>query len=254
MAWPIRKARLAQFALLTVVAGEVSWAAAEVLILRSEGARASRHYRTGTRHPDNKIFELRPGDSLVILASGGTRTWNRPGFYSLVQPARPLVMNGRQVRVETGAVRSAPIEPGVKPTAVWEYDIRHSGPLCVPNGGRPTLWRPRDAAPARITITTAGGATHSFDWPAGTITMEWPAALPVTDGGSYLITSSRDPRTVRVTAQVLPALAAGDTAQLATRLVAERCSGQLDTLIATRIDATAPALAEPETGGAARSR
>ncbi len=250
----ISKARLAQFALLAFAAGEISAAAAEVLVLRSDGPRASRHYRTGTRHADNAVFELRPGDSMVVLAPGGTRTWRGPGYYSLVRPPRPLILaNGQQVRVETGVVRSSPAVPGVHPTAVWEYDIAREGKLCVQAGTRPILWRPGSGAAARVTITGAG-ASHSFDWPAGAINAPWPEALPVTDGGSYLIESTRAQRPVRVTLEVLSPAAESDVDRLATELVGQRCTGQLDTLIATRVDPAAPVLAEPSSLGSQRGR
>lgn len=253
-----RARRLVQFAVLALAAGEISAAAAEVLVLRAEGPRASRAYRTGTRHADNAIFELRPGDSLVVLGSGGTRNWRGPGYYSIVQPARPLVLaNGQQVRVQTGVVRNIAPEPGVAPTDVAEYDIGRAGRLCVASGAAPLLWRPRGGGAARVTIATAGGASHGFDWAAGTSTMAWPSSLPVTDGATYILTSSRAARPVRITLKVLPRATSADTGALAARLLEARCTAQLDTLIATRADPDAPVLAEPapraNRGGATRA-
>ena len=44
----ISATRLAQFALLTVAASEISHAAAEVLILRTDGPSARRQFRVGS--------------------------------------------------------------------------------------------------------------------------------------------------------------------------------------------------------------
>ncbi|HEY0117017.1 MAG TPA: hypothetical protein VGB54_14995, partial [Allosphingosinicella sp.] len=146
--------RIAQLAVLALMAGEISAAAAQVLVLRSDGARASRHYRTGTRFPDDAVFDLRPGDSLVVLARGGTRTFRGPGAYSVGQPAQSYVLaGGRRVRIQTGVVRQPPRIAGVDPTQVWEYDTRQAGRLCVKAGARPLLWRPGSADPSRMTIT-----------------------------------------------------------------------------------------------------
>lgn len=241
MARSLRGKRIAQFAVMALAAGELPAAAAEVLVLRSDGPRAERHYRAGSRHADNAIFQLRPGDSLVVLAAGGTRSWRGPGYFSLAAPARPLVLaNGQQVRVQTGALRSPPRQEGVQPTEFWHYDIRAGGDLCVPVGTRPTLWRPRSDAPARATLTAASGVTHSFDWPADQTSLAWPDAVPVRDKERYFLTLNGTPRAVRVEAHVLPQAADASVDQIAAQLVQSGCSAQLDTLIATRVDPSAP--------------
>jgi hypothetical protein len=252
MARSVRGKRIAQFALLVLAAGEVSAAAAEVLVLSSGGPRASRHYRAGSRHADNTVFDLRPSDTLVVLAAGGTRSWRGPGYFSLVAPARPLVLNGQRVRVQTGVVRSAPRQEGVQPTDYWHYDVRAEGNLCVTSGARPTLWRPRSPAPARVTLTAANGITHSFDWPAGQLTMAWPEAVPVRDGARYYLSTNSAPQPVRITANVIAAAASQRTDGIALQLVSRGCKSQLDTLIATRVDPTAPVVASAAPTGGGR--
>lgn len=246
MARSVRGRRLAQLVLLAVAAGEISAAAAEMIVLRSVGPRAPRHYAAGSRHADNAVFELRPGDSLVVLAPGGTRNWRGPGYFGLIP--RPVVLaNGQQARVTTGVVRSAPRREGVQPTQYWDYDIRSEGDLCVAGGARPSLWRPRGTSPARVTITAAGGTSHSFLWPAGQTRVEWPDAVPVRDRARYFLTVVGAAEPVRITTHVLAPAAEERTDQIATSLVQRGCKAQLDTLIATRVDPTAPVM--PPTAG-----
>jgi hypothetical protein len=245
--------RFAQIALLTLAAGEISAAAAEVLVLSSGGPRASRHYKPGSRHPDETIFDLRPSDTLVVLAAGGTRSWRGPGYFSLVAPARPLILaNGQRARVQTAAVRTPPRQEGVQPTDFWHYDVRQDGNLCVANGARPLLWRPRSGAPARVTLTAANGASHAFDWPANQLVMGWPEAVPVRDKGLYYLAGTGREQPVRITAHLVPP--AGDRmADIAVQFVNRGCKAQLDTLVATRADPTAPVV-EPTAGAPGGSR
>jgi hypothetical protein len=239
--------RMAQVALLTFAAGEISAAAADVLVLQTVGPRAPRHYRVGTRHADNAVFELRPGDSMTVLARGGTRQWRGPGFYSVVAPPRPLVLaNGQTVRVQTGVVRGELPRPGMQPTEVWEYDASKEGRLCVPAGTTPHLWRPLSNAAAAVTIRASNGVSRRVEWAPGTYRMPWPAALPLTSGASYVIEQGGGQPTIRVTPVALTT-GASETQALATLLLARGCSAQLQTLIATRFDPTAPVVTPPTT-------
>jgi hypothetical protein len=248
MARSVRGRRLAQLVLLTVAAGELSAAAAEMLVLRSNGPRAPRHYASGSRHPDNTVFELRPGDSLVVLAPGGTRNWRGPGFFGLNQgPA--VLANGQRVRVNAGVVRAPPRQEGVLPTQYWDFDIRSEGHLCVASGAGPSLWRPRSSAPIRVTITAASGTSHSFQWPAGQTRIEWPDAVPVRDGARYFLATAGAAQPVGITTHILAPAAGDRTDQIATQLVQRGCQAQLDTLIATRVDPAAPVV-QPAAGRA----
>jgi hypothetical protein len=244
--------RLITAAAVAVTLGGAGAAAAEVLVLRAQGPGASRHYRAGTHLPDATLFNLRVGDSLVVLTSGGTRSFRGPGVYSASQNPTPFVMaDGRRVRVRAGVVRGEPREEGVQPTEIWDFDSRDSDSLCIAAGARPTLWRPASASAVRVTITAATGASASFDWPAGVARMPWPQELAAVDGGVYSLATDRSRRTVQITTRMLPALAQGDLDRLAAALLAGQCRTQLDTLIATRPDPAAPVMASGAT--AARS-
>ena len=82
-------------------------AAANVLVVRS----TNPSYRAGQSLPDNARITLRDGDQVMILASGGTRTFRGPGTYSPnSRVANATVSDGGRV-ARIGAVRDAGIVP-----------------------------------------------------------------------------------------------------------------------------------------------
>ena len=233
------KKRFIQFALLAIAAGEISAASADVLILRSLGPSA-RQYPAGSRVPDSARFTLRPGDSVVILASGSTRTFRGPGTYSANGPANAFAGNSAQVRRQTGAVRGPGSSEVRRPADIWQFDVTQSGRACILAGSRPVLWRPSSERTVRVTITPQSGDPQTLNWDAGRATLNWPAGIPVVDGASYQISWTGGTSPTRLTAKTLAAIPANNVEAVATALLTNQCRGQLDVLIATR-DAEAAA-------------
>ena len=243
MSWSPRKRRLVQFAVLAIAAGEISAAAAEVLILRSAGPSA-RNYPAGRRVADSASFTLRPGDVVVVLANGATRTFRGPGSYTALGPVRrgPQMAGGSNVRRQTGAVRTdLPDAPVARPADIWQFDVTQSGRACVLPGQRPVLWRPQSDRAVRLTITPQTGAAQTVSWNAGQATLEWPASVPIVNGASYQLNWTGAPGPVRVTAQTLSGIQIGNVDAVATAFLANNCRSQLDVLIATRAASDGPA-------------
>lgn len=232
--------RFAQFAVLAMLGGEVSYLAAEVLVLRSVGPSA-RRYAAGQRLPDNATFSLRPGDTVVVLSSAGTRTLRGPGTCNASGAGCTGRLAAGQVRVGTGATRGPGDVPAVPhPDNVWHVNVTQSGRACVTAGGSPTLWRPSAERTVQLTITPQTGAAQTVTWAQGQTTLVWPASVPIVDGGSYQLSWTGGASPTRLTAKSVRPVAAGDTAALATALLDNQCRGQLDTLIAAN-DADRPA-------------
>jgi hypothetical protein len=242
VSWSPRKRRLVQFAVLAIAAGEISAAAAEVLILRSAGPSA-RNYPAGRRVADNTSFTLRPGDVVVVLANGATRTFRGPGSYSALGPVRrgPQMAGGSNVRRQTGAVRGNEGSAVAIPADIWQFDVSQSGRACVLPGQRPVLWRSQSDRAVRLTITPQSGAAQTVSWNAGQATLQWPASVPIIDGASYQLNWSGAPGPVRVTARTLTGLQIGNVDAVASAFLDNNCRSQLDVLIATRAAADGPA-------------
>jgi hypothetical protein len=214
------------------MAGEVSYLAAEVLVLKAMGP-AARRYSAGQRLPDNATFVLRPGDAVTVLAPGGTRTFRGPGTFSANGPARAGGFAAVGPRRQTGATRGDPNAVVIStPEDVWQVDVTQSGRACVPTGQRPTLWRPQADQAIAVTITPPTGAPQTVNWARGQKTLAWPASVQVADNASYQISWTGGARPSRLTTRTLANVPAGNLDALALALISNQCYGQLDVLIA----------------------
>lgn len=231
--------RFAQFAMLAFMAGEISYVAAEVLVLRSVGPSA-RRYPAGQRLPDNATFSLRPGDTIVVLSGAGTRTLRGPGTCNASGAGCTGRLASGQVRVGTGATRGDPPVAGPHPTDVWQVNITQSGRACVAAGGTPMLWRPSAERAVQLTITPQTGVAQTVTWAQGQTILAWPRSVPIVDGASYQLNWTGGASPTRLTAKSIQPVARGDVAGLATALLDSQCRSQLDTLIAAH-DADRPA-------------
>lgn len=222
--------RFAQFALLAFMAGEVSYAAAQVMVLRSVGPSAGR-YPAGQRLPDNASFTLRPGDAVTVLAGGGTRTFRGPGTYSASGPARAGGTASAGPRRMTGAVRGSGNAAVARPDDIWQVDVTQSGRACVAAGQRPTLWRPTADKAVQLTITPPTGTPQTVNWAQGQKTLAWPTSLQVADNASYQLSWTGGTSPTRLTTRTLAAVPGNNTEALASAFITNQCRGQLDVLI-----------------------
>lgn len=208
-------------------------AAANVLVVRSTNAS----YRAGQSLPDNARFTLRAGETVVILASGGTRTLRGPGTFAANGASGGPVLaadaNGRRARV--GAVRDAGLIPH-GPT-IWHVDVTQSGTFCLSSASNVMLWRPDATAPVRYTINGPGGA-RTLDWVANAPTATWPGAGSVADGATYTISQPGVAVPVTVTFRVLTS-EPQNVEGVAQALIANGCQGQLDVLVESQPQQTA---------------
>lgn len=236
MSWVPSKKRMAQFLLLAFMAGEVSYVAAQVLILRSQGPGARRH-RPGTRVAPTTTFRLGIGDQVTVLTRRGTRTFRGPGVFTPNGPLRIVRYGGGGPRSSTGAVRG---EDGAaelpRPSDIWHYDVTQSGSACLLPGARLTLWRPDATQAVRVTITPPTGIAQTVQWQAGQASLEWPGNLALVDGGRYEVSWDGATAPVQITPRRLGAIPTDNLDAVASAFLANRCQAQLNTLISTRSD------------------
>jgi len=211
-------------------------AAANVLVVRSSGPSAG-NYPAGRSLPDNARIVLRPGDQVMVLAGGGTRTFRGPGNFSPASAqtgARTAQNGGRIARI--GAVRSAGIVP--RGPTIWHVDVTQSGNFCLAGTTNVMLWRPDASTPVRLTIAGSEGAPRVIPWPAGQPTRAWPRGAALTNGATYSFSQPDVAVPTRITFRVL-ATPLNDVQGVAEALIANGCEGQLDVLVESQPDQTA---------------
>jgi len=233
--------RVSRAALAALLAAIAVPAAANVLIVRSAGPSAAA-YPVGRSLPDNARITLRAGDSLVVLGSAGTRTFRGPGVFSpgsAVRAGARTITAGDGRRARIGAVRSAGIVP--RGPTIWHVDVTQSGTFCLAGNARGVmLWRPDASTRTSLTITGPGGRARTARWAAGEAILAWPAGAPIANGGTYSLSQSGVAVPTQITFRTL-ATEPTDLEEVAAALIANGCQDQLDVLVESQPDLSAPA-------------
>lgn len=227
MSWVPNRASLGRGLIAALLLTGAASATANVLVVRSTGPSA-RSYPAGRSLPDNARLVLRAGDTVVILAGGGTRTFRGPGSFSpsSAQGVRTADSGSRRARI--GAVRSAGIVP--RGPTIWHVDVTQSGNFCLAGTSNVMLWRPDASTPARLTIAGPAGAPRVVPWPAGQPTRAWPRGAAIANGATYSFSQPGVAVPTRITFRVLGA-PLNDVQAVAEALIANGCEGQLDVLV-----------------------
>ncbi len=198
---------------------------ATVLVVRAAGPSA-KMYPRGKALPDSAKIELQPGDSVMLLKSGGTRTLRGPGTFAVAAATGTGGGNAINRRARFSALRSGAVRLNPSP---WNLDVTQSGKLCVVSANKLTLWRPESEAAIQLTVK-GRGSEHTIDWPAGKDTVPWPASLPVSGGAEYQLSHADSGDTARVTF-VTVTNPPSDPIGTAQTLIANGCENQLDVLV-----------------------
>ncbi len=239
MSWVQSKASLSRLAIAAILITGAASAAANVLVIRSTGPSA-KSYPPGRSMPDHARINLQASDTVVVLANGATRTFRGPGNFSptaAVQAGTRTVAtaSGRQARI--GAVRNAGLVP--RSPTIWHVDATQSGTFCLASTSEVNLWRPEASQTASLTITGPGGESQTVDWPAGQAVLSWPASVGIANNGEYRLRQAGVAVPTRITFKTL-ATQPGDIQAVAQALIANDCQDQLNVLVETTAEETAP--------------
>jgi hypothetical protein len=237
LSWVRNRAPLRRALLVAAVALLATPAAAAVLVVRSSGPSAAS-YPAGRSLPDNARIALRAGDTVVVLAGGGTRTFRGPGTFSpnaAAQTGRQTVASSDGRRARIGAVRTAGMIPQ-SPT-IWHVDVTQSGTFCLANTANVMLWRPDASATQTLTLSHSAGPNRTLRWPAGQPTLAWPAGEHIISGGTYSLRMPGVAVPTRITFRTLASPPA-DLQSVAAALIANGCQEQLDLLVESAPDQT----------------
>jgi hypothetical protein len=240
LSWVQSKASLSRLAIAALLVTGAASATANVLVVRSSGPSA-KSYPPGRSLPDNARIALQANDTLVVLANGGTRTFRGPGNFSpsaAVQATARTVTTADGRRARIGAVRNAGLVP--RSPTIWHVDVTQSGTFCLASTADVMLWRPDATQSASLTVVGPGGESQTVDWPAGQAVLTWPASVGIADGGEYRLRQAGVAVPTRITFQTL-ASAPADLQGVAQALIANDCAEQLDLLVETTGEESAPA-------------
>ena len=202
-------------------------ALSKALVVRSAGPSA-KAYPPGKALPDSAKISLKPGDSVTVLGPNATKTLRGPGtFPASSSSAEGLAMAAAR-RTRFGAMCSGDLALNPSP---WNLDISQSGTICIAKGSPLRMWRPSSEDAAKLIITPSSGKATTVNWPAGKSTIDWPAALPVSEGVDYQLALKDGPSPESVRFSLMPAIPANavDTAEA---LIQRGCQNQLDVLVA----------------------
>jgi len=214
--------------------------AAQAAIVVSSSGPSAGAYPVGKKLPDTGTITLRPGDTVTVLDSKGTRVLRGAGTFAIGAPSggnasstfAVLTMQRSAQRVRTGAVRSG--KDGTPPASpnLWFVDVTKSGKRCVVAGQPVRLWRLDTAAAATYTVKTPSGATVAVPFAAGAMVAPWDTArYPVADGATVAISLGGKPVS-QITFAVLPSQPA-DPEAMAEALIGHGCSAQVALLSST---------------------
>jgi hypothetical protein len=189
-----------------------------------------------------KPLELAPGTAVtVVTGDGRVKTFagpfsgapfageeSAPGGSALVRSLSRLISGKTPETDELGTLRG---ESLVGRPDAWSIDIVRPGAHCVTDRMNVVLWRPSGVAAETLTIRRQPwGEKVSVDWPAGTNSLVWPKALPLENGGQYLVRLSSRISGTKLIVYVVPSTLPTD-AHLAARMADLGCNEQALALI-----------------------
>jgi hypothetical protein len=136
-----------------------------------------------------------------------------------------LSKKGGETRV--GAVRAAASRTADDPDVI---PVAASGRYCAPQGGSP-LWRGASDTEETYTLReVASGSQGEVAFARGAETVAWPAAVPLRDGGTYLVRVKGSVRSSRIVLAVAPGPVDNPAVRVAW-MIDKGCTRQADLLI-----------------------
>ncbi|WP_128891018.1 hypothetical protein [Erythrobacter sp. HKB08] len=206
------------------------------VVVKSSGPSASK-YPVGKKLDDAGTVTLEEGDTLTILADGGTRVIRGPGTHRVAARGTSrrstfarLTSQRSRSRVRTGATRAPTGTASPTSSNLWYVDVSKSGTMCVPSLSDVQLFRPGgdQASTYMISSTTTPEHLH-VTFAKDQSLAGWDAErMPFSEDAEYVITGpTGEAQTITFRTLAEPA----DTPEgLAEQLIEKGCMAQLDLL------------------------
>lgn len=210
----------------TLILSAAASASAAVIVVRASGPSATQ-YPVGKSLPDNATVRLQGGDTLVLLDGKGSRTLKGPGSFPAAANGgggsatsfSALLASANNRRGRVGAVRPPP-----QPRQTWQVSADTSETFCFIAPGTGLRIRREDISAPRTVVVTdlATGKSAEVRFEAAQQLADWPAAIPVSNGGRYRVGAAET---------TMKAVSGGSGfADLGGAFIANGCTAQLDAL------------------------
>lgn len=210
------------------------------VVVKSSGPSAAQ-YPVGTKLDDAATITLQAGDTLTILTSGGTRVLRGEGSFRVGARVRAsqsrfaaLTRKRAASRVRTGAVRAGDDDAPLTSPNLWYVDVSRSATMCLYDLDTVRMWRPGTEGEATYEVADTNSPAHiRVSFADGEMISALDRdRMPVSEGGTYRISSSEGGEAVTVTFVSLEGEFEAPDA-LAEGLIANGCMQQLDLLAST---------------------
>jgi hypothetical protein len=150
-----------------------------------------------------------------------------------------LLRSSAEDTKSVGAVRAVDPAPASLADVLAIDPARAGGLHCLYDVAAAELARAPTAPSTPLSIVaTETGETAKVEWPGNTTRQPWPSAVPLVDGGSYLVERAGESQAPVVTLKVLPAQGANDLAR-AAEMADAGCTRQARALVAVAARSTA---------------
>ncbi len=207
------------------------------VVVASSGPSAGQ-YPVGKKLAASDQITLKAGDSITVLGNSGTRIISGAGNHRVGARGAAkrstfatLTRQRDAARVRTGAVRGDLTGAAIARPNIWYVDVTQPGTMCIADGLAVQLWRPgTDGAPTYMIGSSASPIHMHLAFAAGASTTDWDLAqMPVENGATYSIAGPGGGPANKVTFVVLAAQPE-NAEDLASALISNGCTGQLELL------------------------
>ncbi|GAA4642968.1 hypothetical protein GCM10023115_09280 [Pontixanthobacter gangjinensis] len=238
---PIKSAMKSGALACAAIAMAASAAANAGVVIKSSGPSASQ-YPVGKKIDDSGRITLKAGDSVTIMANGGTREIRGAGTHRVAERGvskrstfAALTKQRSNSRVRTGAARTGTGPLSSVRSNLWYVDVTESGPVCVADFSAVRMWRPERELEATYVVANSNSAEHlHVTFAEKTMIADWDAArMPLSENSPYTISGPGNVEPVTITFAALDAVP-DNPEDLATALIEKGCTSQLE-LLATKM-------------------
>ncbi len=208
------------------------------VVVKSSGPSAGQ-YPPGKKLDDASSVTLKPGDTLTILADGGTRVITGPGTHRVAargtsrrSTMTTLTQQRPKERRIPGATRQGPGGGAAPASNLWQVDVTKSGAICLPDLSALTFFRPGGDQPSTYMLTAPGMTEHiHVAFPAQVSLVDMDSDTPaVREGVDYVLTGPGGESSVISFKTLAEPATTGEA--LGLQLMENGCESQLELLTA----------------------